>query len=110
MAHPQNKHERFVIGMKKGIKRAVAQNCHSRFESIRAYNNPEREAVLRDIYINDTRTYRNTTSTRLDTRYHNARAEERARRAQISLRDLEKAYEPVKAEPVKAYDPDYLFA
>lgn len=110
MAHPQNKHDRFLISMKKGLKRAVAQNCHSRFESIQEGNNPEHGAKLREIFLDNTRSYRDTTTNRANTRYHNARAEERARKAQLSLRDLERAYKPVKAEPAVAYDMDYLFA
>lgn len=109
MAHPQNKHQRMVIGMKKGLKRAHAHFGHARFESIR---NSARAAYDQDLvedYIQATKIHRDTTTNRAQTREHNAwlgeKAEFKARKAKQSLKNLDLAY-----DPVKAYDPDYLFA
>ena len=109
MAHPQNKHDRFLIGMKKGLKRAFAHNGYVAYETFEKESDRFTENRLAD-YIRDTRAYRDTTTNRGHTGEHSywegeVISEFKARKHQESLKNLELAY-----EPIKAYDLEYLYS
>jgi hypothetical protein len=109
MAHPQNKHHRFVIGMKKGLKRASIRWFYRTFEKLdRSNMDSVRLAEYEADYIKDTKIFRDTTTRRGHTGEHGAFIGEKAafktRKANETLKNLEYAY-----EPVKAYDMEYLF-
>jgi hypothetical protein len=110
MAHPTNKHHRLVIAIKKGLKRASTQWCHKSFEKLdRSNMDPEWLVKYEADYIKDTKTYRDTTMTRRQTGNKKASMISEFRpaylnRHNISLKNLELVY-----EPIKAYDMEYLF-
>jgi hypothetical protein len=108
MAHPQNKHHRLFIAIKKGLKRAFAHHGYVKFESLRQPGDPDYIEGKDEDYIQDVRIHRNTTTRRSHTGEHNAfigeKAMFKARKANESLKNLEYVY-----EPIKAYDMEYLF-
>jgi hypothetical protein len=66
MAHPSNKHERFILGMMKGLKRAKARWGHQTAETMHN-NDPEFLQRRIDDYILDTKKYRDITLTHEET-------------------------------------------
>lgn len=117
MSHPQNKHQRMVIGMKKGIKRAHAHWGHERFESFCKSNRAVNDPDLVEDYVQVTKIHRDTTTTLAQTRDHNARigekAEFKARKAKQSLKNLDLAYEPIKVyelDEASNFNPEYFNA
>ena len=108
MAHPQNKHHRLFIAIKKGLKRAFAHHGYVRFESLRPPTDPNYIEGKGEDYLSDAQIHRNTTTRRAHTGEHNTwvgeKAQFKARKANECLKNLEYVY-----EPIKVYDMEYLF-